>query len=61
VHGIRGISRNFLGLLLLVANFEHEAKEPEAAWVWGKEYRGRFRGEERPFKELATDTWSVIS
>ena len=60
MYGIRGVSGKFLGLLLLAANFEHEAKEPEAARVWGKEYRGHFRGEERPSKELvSTDTWPV--
>jgi hypothetical protein len=42
------VSRNFPGLLLLFAtSFEDEAKEPEAAGVLGKEYRGRFRGEEK--------------
>jgi hypothetical protein len=47
VYGVRGASRNFPGLLLLAASFEDEAKEPEAAGVLGKEYRGRFRGEEK--------------
>ena len=60
MYGIRGVSRNFLGLLLLAANLEHEAKEPEAVRVWGTEYRGHFRGEARSPKELlSTDTWSV--
>ena len=52
MYGIRGVSGKFLGLLLLAANFEHEAKEPEAARVWGKVYRGRFRGEERRSEDL---------
>ena len=62
MYGVRGVSKNFPGLLLLFAAcFEDEAKEPEAAGVWGKEYRGRFRGEERRSDELvSTDTWSVI-
>jgi hypothetical protein len=62
VYGVRGISNNFPGLLLLfAASFEDEAKEPVAAGVWGKEYRGRFRGDERCSEELvSTDTWSVM-
>jgi hypothetical protein len=62
VYGVRGVSKNFPGLLLLFAMcFKGEAKEPEAAGVWGKEYRGRFRGEERRSDELvSTDTWSVM-
>ena len=62
MYGVRGVSSNFPGLLLLFATcLEDEAKEPEAAGVWGKEYRGRLRGEERRSEELvSTDTWSVM-
>jgi len=62
VYGVRGVSKNFPGLLLLFAAcFEDEVKEPEAAGVWGKEYRRRFRGEDRRSDELvSTDTWSVM-
>ena len=61
MYGVRGVSRNFPGLLLLLAaSLEDEAKEPEAAGVWGKEYRGRFRGEERRSDELVSiDTSSL--
>ena len=62
VYGVRGVSKNFPGLLLLFAAcFEDEAKEPEATGVWGKEYRGCFRGEERRSDEpVSTDTSSVM-
>jgi hypothetical protein len=62
VYGVRGTSKNFPGLLLLfAASFEDEAKEPEAAGVWGKEYQGRFRGEERRSDELVSaDTSTVV-
>jgi len=59
VYGVRGVSKNFPGLLLLFAAcFGDEA---EADGVWGKEYRRRFRGEDRRSEELvSTDTWSVM-
>ena len=62
MYGVRGVSENFPGLLLLfAASFEDEATEREAAGVWGKEYRGRFRGEERRSDEVvSTDTSSVV-
>jgi hypothetical protein len=61
VYGIRDVSKNSPRLLLLfAARFEDEAKEPEAAGVWWKEYRC-FRGDERRSDELvSTDTWSVM-
>jgi len=39
---------------LQLCGFEHEAKVPEGAGVWGKEYRGHFRGGERLFEELVS-------
>ena len=61
MYGVRGVSKNFPGLLLLfAASFEDEATEREAAGVWGKEYRGRFRGEERRSDELVSWTRFLI-
>jgi hypothetical protein len=59
VYDVRGVSKNFPGLLLLFTA-EDEAKKPKAAGVLGKEYRGRFHGEEsRSEKLVFTDTSSV--
>ena len=59
VYGVRGVSKNFPGLLLLFAAcFEDEA---EADGVWGKEYQRCFCGEDRRSEELvSTDTWSMM-
>jgi len=59
VYGVRGISKNFPGLLLLFAAFFED--EAEADGVWGKEYRRRFCGEDRRSEGLvSTDTWSMM-
>ena len=39
---------------LQLCSFEHEAKVPEGAGVWGKEYRGHLRDGERRFEELVS-------
>jgi len=62
MYGVQGVSKNFPGLLLLFAAcFKDEAKEPEAARVWGKEYQRCFHGKDRHSDELvSTDTWSAM-
>lgn len=56
MYGVRGVSEDLPGLLLLpVARFEYRVgAEPEVAGVWGKEYRARFRGDARHSEDLFT-------